>query len=268
MSKKETVDKNIADRAAAVNKEAELTANKLEDQADEQLIGQTGEQAAKNKKEESPEAQVPMTRAQKFLSKFDLLGDLFVLNIYFFITSLPIITIGASFTALYTVTNKMVKNEEGPVRQEYFKAFKSNFKQSTLIWIVDLIYIYLMWVQYAYYLTHENEVTKYLFVRVGFEFILLAFALPLQFPLAARYENTTFNIIRNALILAIANLGVWFRMFFIWLFPVMIYYLRPNLLVYTWYLWGMILTALWTYVCSMFLVKFYNKIENREAEND
>jgi hypothetical protein len=84
----------------------------------------------------------------------------------------------------------------------------------------------------------------------------------------ARYDNTTLRTILNSLILAMTHLGVWFRMFFIWMFPVALYYLRPNLLFYTWYLWGMILSALFAYVCSMFLVKFYNKIENREAEND
>ena len=61
------------------------------------------------------------------------------MNIYFVLTSIPIVTIGASFTALYTVTNKMVNDDEGPVKDEYFKAFKSNFKQSTIIWLIDMV---------------------------------------------------------------------------------------------------------------------------------
>lgn len=217
------------------------------------------------KEEAEKEQPVKMTKAQKFLNKFDIFGDLFVLNIFFFLTSIPIITLGASLTALYSVTNKMVKNEEGPIRHAYMKAFKENFKQGTAMWLIDIIYIIFLVFQYNYYLSNDNQITKYLFIFMGFEFILMAFALPLQFPLLARYENTVPRTMLNALVLSLTNLSVWFRMFFIWMFPVALYYLRPNLIVYTWYLWGMILAALFAYVCSMFLVKFYDRMEHPET---
>ncbi|MCR5543378.1 MAG: YesL family protein, partial [Eubacterium sp.] len=116
------------------------------------------------------------TRSQRFFISIDKLGDLFFLNIYFFITCIPIVTIGAAFTALYTVTNKMVNNKEkASVKEDYFKAFKDNFKQSTIIWIIDLIYIYLMYLQYYYVLNNNNQAARLLFVVLGFEFILAAF---------------------------------------------------------------------------------------------
>ena len=49
------------------------------------------------------------------------------------VCSLPIITIGASTTALYTVMLKLVKNEEGYIFKGFLHAFKLNFKQSTII---------------------------------------------------------------------------------------------------------------------------------------
>ena len=234
--------------------------------SDENTMTTAEKVRAEDKKEAEKEPAVPMSRAQKFLSKFDIFGDLFFLNVFFFVTSIPIITLGASFTAMYTVTNKMVKNEDGPIGQEYFKAFKANFKQATAIWLADILFIVFVTVQYIYYLNNDNQITKYLFIFLGFEFILLAFAIPLQFPLLARYDNTTFRTMLNALVLSLTNLGVWFRMFFIWMFPMALYYLRPNLFVYSWFLWGMILSALFAYVCSMFLVKFYDRLENREEK--
>ena len=48
----------------------------------------------------------------RFLTK---IADLMVLNILFCVTSIPLITIGASWTALYSVTLKMVRDEEGSV---------------------------------------------------------------------------------------------------------------------------------------------------------
>ena len=53
------------------------------------------------------------------------LTDLFILNFLFLICSIPIITIGASATALYSVTLKMAKNEESYIFSSFFRAFKT-----------------------------------------------------------------------------------------------------------------------------------------------
>ena len=62
--------------------------------------------------------------------------DMICLNVLWVICSIPIVTIGASTTALYTVMLKMVRNEEGYIFRGFFKAFKENFKQSTIIWLI------------------------------------------------------------------------------------------------------------------------------------
>ncbi len=208
----------------------------------------------------APEPMKPKMRFFNFIDKF---GDLFFLNILFALSCIPIITIGAAFTALYSVTNKMVDDKEGVVKDEYWKAFKENFKEATGAWIINLIYIVLLYLQYGYIMTHDNEISKMLFIVLGFEVILLCFELPLLFPMIARYKNTVFNHIKNSLILATVNLGTWFRMFSLWVIPVVIYYLRPTLFIYTWYLWILILTSLLAYICSIFLKKYYAKLEEK-----
>ena len=261
-AEKNAVEKNDVNKAELIEeKKTENTEeNKNDSTQAENITVNTASKSTQEEEEERP----PLTRREKLFSVFDKFGDLFVLNMVFFVTCLPIITIGPSFIALYTVTNKMVRNIEGPVFQEYWKAFKANLKQGIVIWSIDLAYLISMYIQYVYYCIHDNQASKILFIVLGFEFVLFAFAFPLQFPLTARYENTSLNMIKNALALSLAHLGVWFRMFFIWMFPVALYYLRPNLIVYTWYLWVFVLVAIFTYVCSMFLMEFYKKIENRE----
>lgn len=64
----------------------------------------------------------------RFLTK---VADLIILNILFLICCIPIVTIGAASTALYTVTMKSVRDEESYVIRSYFKAFKDNFKIGT-----------------------------------------------------------------------------------------------------------------------------------------
>ena len=64
--------------------------------------------------------------------------DMVCLNVLWLICCIPVFTIGASTTALYTVMLKMVKNEEGYIFRGFFKAFKENFKQSTIMWLILL----------------------------------------------------------------------------------------------------------------------------------
>lgn len=76
----------------------------------------------------------------KFYEVVSRIADLVVLNLLFVLCSLPIITIGASTTALYGVTKKMAENREGYIFRNYFRLFKENFKQSTIMWIILLLF--------------------------------------------------------------------------------------------------------------------------------
>ena len=55
------------------------------------------------------------------------------LNLLWFICYLPVVTIGASTTALFYVTLKMAKNEEGNITAAFFRSFRENFRQASVI---------------------------------------------------------------------------------------------------------------------------------------
>ena len=65
----------------------------------------TGENNPMNRMEKGTDTRNPIIKA---LERF---GDLFALNLTFILSCIPVITIGASVTALFTMTNKMVRNE-------------------------------------------------------------------------------------------------------------------------------------------------------------
>ena len=67
------------------------------------------------------------------------LADLMWLNALFIVTSLPIITIGASTAALYYETMRIVAGEESYITKDYFRAFKENFKKATIIWLISAL---------------------------------------------------------------------------------------------------------------------------------
>ena len=61
------------------------------------------------------------------------------LNILWILFSIPIVTIGASTTAMFSVMMKMARDREGYIFKSFWKAFKENFKQSTVIWIIIIV---------------------------------------------------------------------------------------------------------------------------------
>ena len=75
----------------------------------------------------------------KFWNFMGKITDVACMSILWLITSLPIITIGASTAAFYSFTLDAVTDNEGRVLSSYFSAFRENFKKSTLIWLLQLL---------------------------------------------------------------------------------------------------------------------------------
>lgn len=122
--------------------------------------------------------------------------DMVWLNILTIICCLPIITIGASFTALYTVMQKM-QNDEGKLGLCFFKAFRSNFKQATVIWLMQFLLLTISFSGSLVYMTKQMPVLTA--ILIVFFFFILETGL-WAFALQARYENSVKNMIRNAII--------------------------------------------------------------------
>ena len=87
-----------------------------------------------------------------FVQFMNRVADIMWLNILFVICCIPVITIGASVTAMYYVTLKMVRNEESYITKSFFKSFKLNFKQATAIWLIILAAggLFYIWMVYWY----------------------------------------------------------------------------------------------------------------------
>lgn len=62
-----------------------------------------------------------------------------ILGVLWLIACIPIITVGASCTALYAAHHKVVKNGNGYIWRTFWEQFRSNFKQATLLWLIMLL---------------------------------------------------------------------------------------------------------------------------------
>ena len=61
----------------------------------------------------------------------------------------PIVTIGPALTALYYMTLKMARNEETYIIRGFFKSFKENFRQAIVIWLIILVLILLIGMDFS-----------------------------------------------------------------------------------------------------------------------
>jgi uncharacterized membrane protein YesL len=70
-----------------------------------------------------------------------MIADIMILSFYWILFSIPIVTIGSSTTALYYVMTRRISNREGYLFRDFWTSFKSNFKQTTIIWLIFLVVI-------------------------------------------------------------------------------------------------------------------------------
>ena len=64
--------------------------------------------------------------------------DFLYLTLLWLVTSLPLVTIGASTTTVYYIALKMADNQEEYLTRMYFKNFVRFFRESTVVWLMVL----------------------------------------------------------------------------------------------------------------------------------
>lgn len=72
------------------------------------------------------------------------LFDCMCLSVLWLVVSLPVITVGASTTALFAVIHRYIRLEEGSLWQTFWQAFRENFKRSSLCWLIALAVLALL----------------------------------------------------------------------------------------------------------------------------
>lgn len=192
--------------------------------------------------------------------------DMICLNVLWVICSIPIVTIGASTTALYTVILKMVRNEEGYIFRGFFKAFKENFKQSTIIWLIVAALGVVWWIDYRVSgLMGQgiSDVFRIIFLLLGF---LLLSVIIYVFPLTARYENSISATFKNAIILTVAKLPYTFIMVAVLVIAVLASLWNTMMLMMALPLWFIFGVSLIAWVNSYLLRRVFTVFEQEEED--
>ncbi|MCD8121921.1 MAG: YesL family protein [Clostridiales bacterium] len=141
----------------------------------------------------------------RFIGKF---ADIFLLNILWMVCSIPIVTMGASTTAVYYVTLKLVRDEEGSTVKSFFKSFKENFKQATVIWLFLLVSAAVILFDLYFFIMIQTLPSTFRTIMIAV-FLALAFVwlgtTLFVFPLQCRFYNPVKRTLFNALFIALRH---------------------------------------------------------------
>jgi uncharacterized membrane protein YesL len=146
-----------------------------------------------------------------------VIADIMILNLLFVATSIPIVTLGASLTALNFTAMRISTGECGSVSADYFRSFRQNFWQAT---VIALILGGLMAALAAWYVVITsfglNATVQLVLLAIWYA---LAFSVAIMslfvFPYHANFEGSTRQVFRNArlmswkhLLTSLVSLGV------------------------------------------------------------
>lgn len=190
--------------------------------------------------------------------------DLVVLNILYIVCSIPLITIGASTTALYYVTLRMTKNEEGYILKDFFRSFKENFRQATVIWLILLGIGGIIGAEFFVINNMEGTIAFVVECIVFLGILLFAFEMLYVFPVLARFENTVKNTMKNALFISILHIPKTLIM--------LVFSCIPIVLVLVSLRWLPLFVALGfsvaSYTNACWMDKIFKRFEPEESEEE
>ena len=175
------------------------------------------------------------------------LFDLLVLSLLFLLCSIPLVTIGASLTALYGSCARLASGESAGAA-EFFRLFRGRFKRSTLVWLA-------FWAA-AVFLYLDGRVIALLPVPArialwaGLFFLALCLLLAalLLFPLLdAQPQQPLLPLARRALFTAIARLPQSLLLLLLAALPFMVLLTSPTFFLSLSFLWLFFWPGLVTY---------------------
>lgn len=167
----------------------------------------------------------PESPAMRFLTLF---CDWMYVNILFLISSIPIFTIGASLTAMYSVWFKRIRGDDVHIGKTFWKEFKANFKQSTFFWIPYLIIMVFLIADVFLIRDTLDPSLQFLQYPVSIIAFLVFCATIFVFPQMAVFDSKTMQIIKNSVLLGISNFPTVILCIVFHLFPLLIAGLSPK----------------------------------------
>ena len=134
--------------------------------------------------------------------------DCIFLSLFWMLGCFPVVTIGASFAALYDATFRAFHRGDKNNWQRFLKVFRDNWKAGILPTAVFLGAVWLLgkgmigvWNSAV-----AGSLSWMAFSGLAFVGVLILGVLSILFPMLSRFENSFAGLLKNTVLLAMANL--------------------------------------------------------------
>ncbi len=198
-----------------------------------------------------------------FLTRFI---DLILLNLLWFLCSLPIFTIGASTCALYDVTIRQALHENPSIVSTFFRAFRRCFKKATALFLIffgaGLFLAVDLWCAFQWDIQIRFVIIVVILAGAYFYLAVLSHV----FPVLTYFDTGVKESIRKAFFLSMSN-GVFTVFIMVMnLLPVFMILISPvnfGQIIFFYFILGFSVIAM---LCSMHLIRLFDPERAEEAD--
>lgn len=145
------------------------------------------------------------SRPMRFLSN---VANIMIINLFFIISSIPIITMGAALSTSYRLIFMILEGEDVFLFRDYSRFFVSSFKNSTLIWIPTLLAMGLFGYEVFMIATFMDQSYKWFLIPIFIVLFAFVSLFYYAFPMTGLYKQSIKQTVKNSLILSVSNAPV------------------------------------------------------------
>lgn len=146
----------------------------------------------------------------------NLIADVIILHFLWLVCSLPLVTIGASTTALYYAMMKRIRTNEGHVTSNFWQSFKSNFRQATILWLIVTVVSAVMWLDFNFCFTWGGTAGHIMLAGCALLLVPCWITLLYLFPVLSKFEGSNYTVFKNALLMSVRHLPMTLLLTVIW----------------------------------------------------
>lgn len=192
----------------------------------------------------------------KFMQAMARIADLVILNLLFLLSCVPLITIGAASAALYTVCFRIGTDREQGVCRSYFRAFRENFRQGTILWLILVLFIIAGFVNTLLLYSLEGAL-HYLFLVTSVLLVLAVLMFSYTFPLISQFSNDIRSTLKNALFLSVGYLPRSLLISVLNVFPLALALVDLYLFLQMGFVWAFLYFSAAAYINALLLKKVF-----------
>ena len=200
-----------------------------------------------------------------FAQIMNVILGLILVNVVWIICSIPVVTLGASTTALYSVLLRLRDGDDTKMVRRFFAAFGANFKRATAVWLVVLAGIVVCGLDLYFATQMDSGVAR---VIAGFGLVLVGMVFTFVFILVARYENTWRNHLKNALLIAMGHVPRLLLSWLLWGAAVFLTLYSANTMYVMILMWLMAGVSCLCYANLMIFTPALRKLESVAEETE